>query len=110
MAAVPCDVCLDSFGKRAEAVDDAVLGRQRWACHCWVLEDNRVVDGYLLRGVFDHPVASVVFERRADVESGTASEIPRASGGPPIMQDDSAAWWPHRGGVEVVEPVEMLPC
>ena len=76
MAAVPCDVCLDSFGKRAEAVDDAVFRRQCWACHCWVLEDNRVVDCDLLRGVSDHPVASVVFERRANVESGAASEVP----------------------------------
>ncbi len=76
MEAFPCDVCLDSFGKRAEAVDDTVLGCQRRACHCWVLEDNRVVDCDLLRGVSDHPVASVVFEQRANVESGAASEVP----------------------------------
>ena len=105
MAAVPCEICLDGFGKSAEAVDDTVLGRQGWASQCWVLEDNRVVDGYLLRGVFDDFVALVVFERRADVESGAASEIPRALGGPLHMQDDSAAWWPHRGGVEVVESI-----
>ncbi len=105
MAAVPCDVCLDSFGKRAEAVDDAVFRRQCWACHCWVLEDNRVVDCDLLRGVSDHPVALVVFEQRANVESGAASEVPRASGGPPMMRDDSAARWPQRGGVEVEDPV-----
>ena len=110
MAAVYCDVCLDSFGKSAEAVDDTVLGRQGWASQCWVLEDNRVVDDYLLRGVFDDFVASVVFERRASIESGAASEIPRASGGPPHMRDDLAAWWPHRGGVKAVEPFEVLPC
>jgi hypothetical protein len=103
MAAVLCEVCLDSFGKSAEAVDDTVLGRQGWASQCWVLEDNCVVDGYFLRGVFDDFVALVVFEQRAYVESGAASEIPRALGGPPIMRDDLAAWWPHWGGVEVVE-------
>ena len=109
MAAVHCDVCLDSFGQSAEAVDDTVLRRQGWACHFWMLEDHCVIDGDMLSGVYDDFVALVMFKRRADVKSGAASEIPQASGGPLYMQDDLAAWWPHWGGIKVLETVEVLP-
>ncbi len=85
MAAVRCDVCLDSFGQRAEAVDDTVLRRQSWACHCWMLEDNCVIDGNMLSGVLDDFVASVMVKQRSYVESGAATEIPRASGSPSMM-------------------------
>jgi len=62
MAAVHCDVSLDSFGQSAEAVDDAVFGCQGWACHCWMLNDNCVIDYYMLSGVLDDFVASVMVQ------------------------------------------------
>ncbi len=110
MAAVRCDVCLDSFGQSAEAVDDTVLGRQSWACHCWVLEDNCVIDSNMLSGVYDDFLALIMFKQWADIKSGAASEVPQASGGPLYMRDDSAAWWSHGGCIKVVETVEVLPC
>ena len=110
MATVHCDVCLESFGQSAEAMDDTVLGSQGWACHCRMLKDHCVIDDDLLSGVSDDFVASVVFKRRANVKSGAASEVPRTSGGPLYMRDDSAAWWSHGGGIEVVDTVEVLPC
>ncbi len=109
METVHCDICLESFGQSAEAVDDTILGRQGWACHCWMLEDHCVIDGNMLSGVYDDFVASVMFKRGADVKSGATSEIPRASGGPLYMRDDSAAWWPHGGGIKVVDTLEVLP-
>ena len=110
MAAVHCDVCLDSFGQGAEAVDDMVLGSQSWACHCWMLEDNCVIDGNMLSGVSDDFVALVMFKRWADVKSSASSEIPQASGRPLYMQDDLEARWPHGGGIEFVDTIEVLPC
>ena len=110
MATVHCDVCLESFGQSAEAMDDTVLGSQGWAYHCWMLEDHCVIDDDLLSGVSDDFVASVVLKQRANVKSGAASEVPRALGGPLYMQDDSAARWPHGGGIEVVDTIEVLPC
>ena len=68
-----------------------------------MLEDHCVIVGDMLSGVYDDFFA-------VDVKSGAASEIPRASGGPLYMQDDLAAWWPHGGGIKVVETVEVLPC
>ena len=75
-----------------------------------MLEDDCVIDGNMLSGVYDDFVASVMFKGRADVKSGAASEILQASGGPLYMGDDLAAWWPHGGGIKVVETVEVLPC
>ena len=74
-----------------------------------MLEDNCVIDGDMLSGVYDDFVALVMFKQRADTKSG-ASEIPRASGGPLYMQDNLAALWPHGGGIKVVETIEVLPC
>ena len=85
MCAVRCDISPDGFGQSAEAVDDTVFGRQNWACHCWMLEDDCVVDDEMLGGVLNDFVASVMLERRAYVESDAAAEIPRASGGPLYM-------------------------
>ena len=79
--AVRCDVSPDGFGQRAEAVDDAVFRRQTWARHCWMLEDDCVIDGDMLGGVFNDFVASVMLQGGSYVESGAAAEIPRASGG-----------------------------
>ena len=110
MAAVRCDVSPDSFGQSAEAVDDTVFGRQSWACHCWMLEDNCVIDGDMLGGVLNDLVASVMFKRWAYVESGAASEIPQALVGPLYVRDDLAAWWPHGGGIKVVETIDLPPC
>ncbi len=75
-----------------------------------MVKDHCVIDNVLLCGVSDYFVASVVFKQRADVKSGAASEVPRASGGPLYMRDDLAARWPHGGGIEVVDPVEVLLC
>ena len=85
MRAVRCDVLTDSFGQSAEAVDDLVFRREDWARQCWMLKDNCVVDDNMLGGVLDHFVASVMVKQRSYVESGAATEIPQASGGPPIM-------------------------
>ena len=78
MAVVRCDVSLDSFGQSAEAVNDTVFGRQSWACHCWMLEGDCVIDNDMLGGVLDDFVASVMLKRWAYVKSGAASEILRA--------------------------------
>ena len=85
MCGVQCDVSLDGFGQGAEAVDDTVFGRQNWACHCWMLEDDCVVDDDMLGGVLNDFVASVMLKQWAYVESDAAAEIPRASGGPLCM-------------------------
>ena len=85
MRAVRCDVLTDSFGQSAEAVDDTVFRREDWASQCWMLKDNCVVDNDMLGGVLDHFVALVMVKRRSYVESTAAAEIPRASGGPPMM-------------------------
>ena len=63
-------------------MDDAVLGKQYWACHCWMLEYDCVGDKDMLGGVFEDFVASIMLERRAYVESDNAAEISRALGGP----------------------------
>ena len=85
MCAVLCDVSLDGFCQSAEAVDDTVFGCQDWAFHCWMLEDNCVVDDNMLGGVLNYLVSLVMLEQRADVESVATAEIPRASGGPLCM-------------------------
>ena len=85
MTAVRCDVSLDSFGQSAEAVDDAVFGCQSWACHCWILEDDCVIDNDMLGGVLNEFVALVMLQQRAYIESDATAEIPQASCGPLYM-------------------------
>ena len=58
--AVRCDVRPDGFGQSVEAVDDTVFGRQNWACLCWMLENDCVVDNDMLGGVFNNFVALVM--------------------------------------------------
>ena len=62
-------------------MDDTVFGRQNWACHCWMLEDDCVVGDNMLGGVLNDFVTSVVLEGRSYVESDALAEIPQASGG-----------------------------
>ncbi len=81
MCAARCDVSPDGFCQQAEAVDDAVFGCQSWARHCWVLEDDCVIDGDMLGGVLNDFVASVMLKGRSYVESYAATETPLASGG-----------------------------
>ena len=85
MCAVRCDVSPDGFGQSVEAVDDTVFGRQNWACHCWMLEDDCVGDNDMLGGVLNYFVALVMLKQRAYVESNAAAEIPQALGGPLCM-------------------------
>jgi hypothetical protein len=46
-----------------------------------MLEDDCVIDGDMLGGVFNDFVASVMLQGGSYVESGAAAEIPQASGG-----------------------------
>ncbi len=85
MCAVRCSVSPDGLCQSAEAVDDTVFGCQDWARHCWILEDNCVVDDSMLGGVLNYLVALVMLERWAYVESDAAAEIPQALDGPLCM-------------------------
>ena len=66
-------------------MNDAVFGRKNWARHCWMLEDDCVIDDNMLGGVLNDFVASVMLKGGSYVESDAAAEIPRASGGPLCM-------------------------
>ncbi len=58
----------------------------------------------------DDQEASVVVQYWSNVEACMAPEVPGFAGGTFGMCDDFTAWWAHGRGVEVVWPVEVIPC
>jgi hypothetical protein len=99
----------DGIGDGVQVVDNGVGGCDCWDGEVMVTKINCVwnVEGFDL-GVND-PVAAIVFEGDAHVETVWAVEVPGAACRRIVVNDDRAAGWLDGGGVVIKEAIEVLP-
>ena len=98
---------VDGIGDGIKAVDNCVGWCDSWDGEIVVMEVDCVRDAEGLGFGINDPMAAVMLEGDAIVESIGAVEVPGAAGGWLVVDDDGAAEWQERGGIVVKGAIEM---
>jgi hypothetical protein len=99
----------DGVGDDIEAVDNCAGWCDSQDGEVVVTEFDCVGDVEGLGFGIDDMMAAVMLEGEANIESVRATEVPGATGGRLVVDDDGAAEWQERGGIVVEGAIEVCP-